>query len=123
MITLLVTLDQKENTLTEKCRVLNGGSTLHLQRHHRSTIYEENQHGDNGVLLDLKFMTHTGIIYVKPNQATTKQCHLQSLQLSGEAIIGLREIMIRDVHAIEKKVGVDITLDRLDPKDESSHIG
>ena len=68
--------------------------------------------------LTIKFLTPTKIRYVKANQATARQCHLQSLQLSNKAMTKLTEVIARDVLAIGQRVGKDITLDSLDLREE-----
>ena len=68
--------------------------------------------------LTIKFPTPMRIKYVKANQTTTQKCHIQSLQLSGEVITKPIKVVVEDVLAIEHRVGEDIILDSLDPKEE-----
>ena len=63
----------------------------------------------------VKFLTPTGIGYVKVDQATTRKCHNQSLQLSRQAVFEPDEVVTRDFLAIERD-GSMITLDNLDPR-------
>ena len=67
--------------------------------------------------LTIKFLTPTRIRYIKANQATAWQCHIQSLQLSKQAIAESNEVITRDVLAIERDRS-RITLDSLDPRED-----
>ena len=68
--------------------------------------------------LTVKFSTPTKIGYTKANQATTRQFHFQSLQLSRQAIVKPTEVVTRDVLAIEWD-GYGITLDNPDLWEEN----
>ena len=62
--------------------------------------------------LTVKFRTLTSIGYVKANQVITRQCHLHSLQLTGNTKIHT------NVLAIERSLVEKIPLDHLDHKDD-----
>ena len=51
--------------------------------------------------LIVKFLTPTRIKYIKVDQAMARQCHIQSLQLSKQAVSELDKVVIGDVLAIE----------------------
>ena len=73
--------------------------------------------------LTIEFPTPTEIGYVKVNPTTIHQCHIQSLQMGrkavGEPTEALSKPTIRgDVLVIEQRLGSDITLNSLDPKEE-----
>ena len=101
VITLFVTLNQKENTITKKVEflVVDQPSTCNAiigrpfmkKTNMVTTVY----------CLTIKFPSLIGIGYVKANQAITRQCQVQSLQLSGEAITRPNEVVVLDVLAIE----------------------
>ena len=65
--------------------------------------------------LIVKFFTFTQIKYIKANQVTIRQCHIQSLQLSKQAVTKPDKVITRDVLAIEQDRS-GITLDSLDPQ-------
>ena len=67
--------------------------------------------------LTVKFLTPTRIEYIKVDQATAPQCHIQSLQLSKQAVSKPDEVVIKDVLAIERD-GFMIALDSLDPRED-----
>ena len=67
--------------------------------------------------LTIKFLTPTGVGYVKIDQATARQCHIQSLQLSRQSIGIPENDLSGDVLAIEQQIGMTIPLEELDPRE------
>ena len=68
--------------------------------------------------LTVKFLTPTRVGYVKIDQATARQCHIQSLQLSRQSIGILGNDLSGDVLAIEQQTGMIIPLEELDPRED-----
>ena len=67
--------------------------------------------------LTVKFSTLTGVGYIKFDQATVCQCHIQSLQLSRQSIGVPGNNLSGDVLAIEQQTGMTIPLEELDPRE------
>ena len=65
--------------------------------------------------LIVKFSTPTGVGYIKTDQATARQCHIQSLQLSHPSVGIPKKELSGDVLAIEQKIDMPISLEELDP--------
>ena len=64
--------------------------------------------------LTVKFFTPMGIGNIKADQSTTRQCHIQSLHLSKQAILEPNKVVTWDILAIERD-GSMIMLDGLNP--------
>ena len=67
--------------------------------------------------LIVKFLTPTEIEFIKANQVMARQCHIQSLQLSKQAVTKPNKVITMDVLAIERD-GSGITLDNLDLEED-----
>ena len=67
--------------------------------------------------LTVKLPTPTRIRYIKADQAITRQCHIQSIHLSKQAVSKPREVVIGDILAIERD-GSGIDVDGLDSKED-----
>ena len=86
VITLPIIIGQGEHTITVMADflVVNQPSTynaiidqpLMKKTNMVTTVY----------CLTIKFSTHTGVGYIKANQAMARQCHIQSIHLSKQAI-------------------------------------
>ena len=118
LITLPVTLGQGENKVTIPADFLvvdlpsayNAiiGRPLMKQTSMVTAVY----------CLTVKFPTPTGVGYIKANQATARQCHLQSLQLSQQIAGTLGTDLSGDVLAIEQLSDPIIPLEELDPRED-----
>ena len=67
--------------------------------------------------LIVKFPTSTGVDYIKADQAIARQCHIQSIHLSKQAVSELGEVVTRNILAIERD-GSGINVDDLDPRED-----
>ena len=67
--------------------------------------------------LIVKFSTPTGVEYIKADQATARQCHIQAIHLSKQAISEPEKVVIGDVLAIERD-GSGIKVEDLDPRED-----
>ena len=67
--------------------------------------------------LTVKFLTPTRIRYTKVDQATARQCHIQSLHLSKQVVLELDKVVTWDILAIECD-GSMIMLDGLDSRED-----
>ena len=66
--------------------------------------------------LMVKFPTSMRIRYVKVDQEMTRQCHIQSLQLSRQVVGEPEREVFGDVLAIEQSEGTELTFENLDPE-------
>ena len=52
--------------------------------------------------LTVKFPTSMGVGYIKADQATARQCHIQAIHLSKQAMSEPKKVVTGDVLAIER---------------------
>ena len=67
--------------------------------------------------LTIKFPTPTKVGYIKADQATARQCHIQAIHLSRQAVSEPEKAVIGDVLAIgrsDSKIGIE----DLDPRED-----
>ena len=117
IITLPVILRQGEHTMTMMADFLVIDQPLAYNTIIGRPLMKKTSMVTAVYCMTIKFLTPTRIGYVKVDQATTRQCHNQSLQLSRQAISEPDKVVTRDVLAI-KRDGSTITLDNLDPKED-----
>ena len=67
--------------------------------------------------LTVKFSTPTGVGYIKVDQATARQCHIQAIHLSKQAVSEPEKVVTRNVLAIERD-GSGINVEDLDPRED-----
>ena len=67
--------------------------------------------------LTVKFPTPTGVGYIKADQATARQCHIQAIHLSKQAVTEPEKAVTGDVLAIERN-GSGIDIEDLDPRED-----
>ena len=67
--------------------------------------------------LTVKFLTFTRVGYIKVDQATARQCHIQAIHLSKQAIFEPEKVVTRNVLAIERD-GSGINVEDLDPRED-----
>ena len=67
--------------------------------------------------LTIKFPTPTGVGYIKADQVTAQQCHIQSIHLSKQAVFEPEKVVTGDVLAI-KRNGSGIDREDLDPRED-----
>ena len=67
--------------------------------------------------LTVKFPTPTRVGYIKADQATARQCHIQAINLSKQAVFKLEKVVTGDVMAIERD-GSRIDIEDLDLKED-----
>ena len=67
--------------------------------------------------LTVKFSTPTGVGYIKADQATIRQCHIQAIHLSKQAVSKPEKVVTGDVLAIERN-GSGIDIEDLDPRED-----
>ena len=65
----------------------------------------------------VKFPTPTGVGYIKADQATTRQCHIQAIHLSKQAVTEPEKAVTGDVMAIERNDS-KIDIEDLDPRED-----
>ena len=65
----------------------------------------------------VKFSTPTGVGYIKVNQATARQCHIQAIHLSKQAVSEPEKMVTGDVLAIERD-GSRIDIEDLYPRED-----
>ena len=115
VITLPITIGQGEHTITKIADflVVNQSSAynaiigrpLMKKMNMVSTVY----------YLTIKISTTTRVGYIKVDQAMARQCHIQSIHLSKQAVSKPREVVIGDILAIERD-GSRIDVDGLDSR-------
>ena len=67
--------------------------------------------------LTVKFPTPTRVGYIKIDQATARQCHIQAIHLSKQAVSEPEKVVTGDVLAIERD-GSEIDIEDLDPRED-----
>ena len=67
--------------------------------------------------LTVKFPTPTGVGYIKLDQVTARQCHIQAIHLSKQAVPELDKVVTGDVLAIERD-GSEIDIEDLDLRED-----
>ena len=67
--------------------------------------------------LTVKFPTPTKVGYIKADQATARQCHIQAIHLSKQTVSEPEKVVIGDVLAIERD-GSKIDIEDLDPRED-----
>ena len=67
--------------------------------------------------LTVKFPTPTGVGYIKTDQATARQCHIQAIHLSKQAVTESEKAVTGDVLAIERN-GSGIDIEDLDLRED-----
>ena len=112
-----ITIDQGEYTVTEMADFL----VVDQPSTHNAIIGRPLMKKTNMVFavycLTVKFPTPTRIGYIKADQAIVRQCHIQSIHLSKQAVSKLREVVTGDILAIERD-GSIIDVNGLDPRDD-----
>ena len=67
--------------------------------------------------LTIKFPTPTGVGYIKADQATARQCHIQAIHLSRQAVSEPEKAITGDVLAIDRSDS-GIGIEDLDPRED-----
>ena len=67
--------------------------------------------------LTVKFSTPTGVGYIKVDQATARQCHIQTIHLSKQAVSEPEKVVTGDILALERN-GSAINIEDLDPMED-----
>ena len=117
VITLPITIDQWEHIVIEMADflVVDQPSTynaiidqpLMKKTNMVSTVY----------YLTVKFPTPTRVGHIKEDQVMTRQCHIQSIHLSKQAVSELGKVVTWDILAIERDAS-KINVNGLDPKED-----
>ena len=116
-ITLPITIGQGEHIVTVMADFLvvdqpfayNAiiGRPLMKKTNMVSTIY----------CLTVKFPTLTRVGYIKADQITAQQCHIQTIHLSKQAVFELEKVVTGDVMAIERD-GSGVNIEDLDSRED-----
>ena len=117
IITLPITIGQGEHTITvmadflvvDQLSAYNAiiGRPLMKKTNMVSAVY----------CLTVKFPTPTEVGYIKTDQATARQCHIQAIHLSKQAVSEPEKVVTEDVLAIERD-GSEIDIEDLDPRED-----
>ena len=67
--------------------------------------------------ITVKFSTPTGVGYIKVDQATTQQCHIQAIHLSKQEVSEPEKVVTGDVLAIERD-GSGINVEDLNHRED-----
>ena len=67
--------------------------------------------------LTVKFPTPTGVGYIKADQATARQCHIQAIHLSKQVVSESENMVTGDILAIERD-GSGVNIEDLDPRED-----
>ena len=67
--------------------------------------------------LTVKFPTPTGVGYIKADQATVRQCHIQVIHLNKQAVSEPEKVVTGDVLTIERD-GSRIKVEDLNPRED-----
>ena len=115
VIILPITIGQGEHTITEMVDFLVVDQPSTYNAIIDRPLIKKTKMVSAVYYLTVKFPTLTGVGYIKVDQAMARQCHIQSIHLSKQAVSEPGEVVTVDILAIERD-GSGINVEGLDLK-------